>query len=433
MARTARNSKIDTPSARAKLPFNKSGYWISIAKGRAFGYRKGTKGGRWVARMIDEGERQETFIGTADDVLDADGITILNFSEAQEAARKWFLEEVRKEHGEHVGKGNYTVADAMRDYIAHYAVEGKAVADMQSNVNAHILPILGKIELTRLTTKKIEDWHHDLATSGARLRTAKGTEKSKTRPVDNAPDAIRRRRATANRILTRLKAALNYAWKQGKVASDTSWRKIKPFKNVDAPVIRYLTGAECVRLVNACPEDFRRMVQGALLTGCRYSELASLKVVDYNLDNATIAIRTSKSGKPRHVVLTNEGKAFFDTVIAGKDGKDLIFTHNNGNRWGVSHQGKPLSDACKAAKIAPAVSFHVLRHTHGSLLAMQGVPMPVIAQQLGHADTRMTEKHYAHLSPSYVADTIRQNFPTLGLTEDSKIEIFTPKKGKSGR
>ena len=43
--------------------------------------------------------------------------------------------------------------------------------------------------------------------------------------------------------------------------------------------------------------------------------------------------------------------------------------------------------------------------------------MPVIAEQLGHADTRMTEKHYAHISPNYVADTIRQNFPTLGIVK----------------
>jgi hypothetical protein len=49
---------------------------------------------------------------------------------------------------------------------------------------------------------------------------------------------------------------------------------------------------------------------------------------------------------------------------------------------------------------------------------MRGVPMGVIAEQLGHADTRMTEKHYAHLSGGYVADTIRAHFPTLGIAED---------------
>jgi integrase len=56
------------------------------------------------------------------------------------------------------------------------------------------------------------------------------------------------------------------------------------------------------------------------------------------------------------------------------------------------------------------------------------VPMGVIAEQLGHADTRMTEKHYAHLAPSYVADTIRAHFPTLGIAEESTV---MPIRGKT--
>jgi integrase len=72
-----------------------------------------------------------------------------------------------------------------------------------------------------------------------------------------------------------------------------------------------------------------------------------------------------------------------------------------------------MVEACKRAKIKPAASFHVLRHTYGSTLAMRGVPFGVIAKQLGHADTRMTEKHYARLAPSNVADTIRAHFPDL--------------------
>jgi integrase len=38
---------------------------------------------------------------------------------------------------------------------------------------------------------------------------------------------------------------------------------------------------------------------------------------------------------------------------------------------------------------------------------MNGVPLAVIAAQLGHSDTRMVEKHYGHLAPSYVAETVR--------------------------
>jgi integrase len=48
-----------------------------------------------------------------------------------------------------------------------------------------------------------------------------------------------------------------------------------------------------------------------------------------------------------------------------------------------------------------------------------GVPMGVIAAQLGHSDTRMTEKHYAHLAPSYVADTIRAALSTMGKSKET--------------
>jgi hypothetical protein len=52
---------------------------------------------------------------------------------------------------------------------------------------------------------------------------------------------------------------------------------------------------------------------------------------------------------------------------------------------------------------------------------MRGVPLAVIAQQLGHADTRMVEKHYGHLAPSYVADTARAAFGTLGVLQPSNV------------
>jgi integrase-like protein len=73
---------------------------------------------------------------------------------------------------------------------------------------------------------------------------------------------------------------------------------------------------------------------------------------------------------------------------------------------------------------------YILRHTYGSLLAMKGVPMAVIAEQLGHSDTRMTERHYAHLGPSYVADTIRASFPTLGILDAGNVTSLSTKRKK---
>jgi hypothetical protein len=54
-----------------------------------------------------------------------------------------------------------------------------------------------------------------------------------------------------------------------------------------------------------------------------------------------------------------------------------------------------------------------------------------LPEQLGHADTRMTEKHYAHLAPSYVADTIRAHFPTLGIACERTIAPIKSNKRPS--
>jgi hypothetical protein len=53
--------------------------------------------------------------------------------------------------------------------------------------------------------------------------------------------------------------------------------------------------------------------------------------------------------------------------------------------------------------------------------------------QLGHADTRMTERHYAHLAPNYVADTIRANFPRLTSSDTRVVPIRHVRKTQSSR
>jgi integrase len=78
--------------------------------------------------------------------------------------------------------------------------------------------------------------------------------------------------------------------------------------------------------------------------------------------------------------------------------------------------------ACQHAKIDPPVGFHQLRHTWASLALMNGTPLPVVARNLGHADTRMVEKHYGHLAQSYVADAIRAGAPRFGREKPSNVK-----------
>ncbi len=120
-------------------------------------------------------------------------------------------------------------------------------------------------------------------------------------------------------------------------------------------------------------------------------------------------------------MLTDEGRALFSELTAGHSSGDLIFLRDDGKAWGPSHQQRPLDAASARTKIKPAATFHILRHTYASALAMRGVPMGVIAAQLGHSDTRMTERHYAHLSPNYVAETVRAALPALGIVDKSNV------------
>jgi integrase len=302
----------------------------------------------------------------------------------------------------------------MADYMASYSRRaGKAEAATKSCIDALILPPLGDVQLAKLTRRRIETWHEELTEAGARLRTKAG-KPQKFREADQNPEARRRRRSTANRVLTVLKAALNHAFNERKISSDEAWRPVKPFREVDAARVRYLNEDESRRLVNAADVDFRPLVQAALLTGCRYGELTALTVSDYNADAGTVHVRISKSGKPRHVVLTEEGKRFFAAAALGKPADGLLLSGKEGKAWGKSHQHRPFKAACKAAKVAD-LTFHELRHTYASRLAMNAAPLAVIAAQLGHSDTRMVEKHYGHMSPSYVADTVRAAFGDLGI------------------
>jgi integrase len=237
-------------------------------------------------------------------------------------------------------------------------------------------------------------------------------------------------------VLTILKAALNRAWHDDKVASPSAWQKVKPFRAVDAARPRYLTVAEAKRLVNAVDPEYRALVQAGLQTGARYGELCQLAVADFVIveqkrsggDRASIGmihVVKSKSGKKRDIILTEEGTAFFKQLTAGRAGNELMLRHSNGEPFGDSHQIRPIADACDRAKIVPRISFHGLRHTWASLSVMGGMPLMVVARNLGHADTRMVEKHYGHLSPSYVAETVRKHAPTFGFKPDKKIAVLS--------
>jgi integrase len=414
MARTVADVRLQERSARARLAARHHPYWRSISDGRHLGYYKG-KRGRWIARCKapDERDYVTKVLGEADDHFEADGVATLSWAQALELALQWF-EDVRigGKHG-----FRYTVGDALDDYLANHT--GKSREKTRHTIERHIRPLLGDRRVCELTTAELRKFQSDLATRKSVYRAnRKGV--AKLRPEDG--DSIRRGRANANRIFTPLKAALNRAFNDGRVPDDTAWRRVKPFPKVSVARIRYFTTDEITSLLAAAEPWFRAVMQAALFTGGRWSEIHQLKVRDVDLRSGTILFPETKGGRPRYVHLTDEGTRFFARQVADKGPLDTVFFNRHGRPLGPSHQIRPMLETCLKAKVDPA-GFHILRHTYGSTLAMSGVPLAVIAEALGHADERITRKHYAHLSPSYVRDAVRSGLGNLGAFEPAKPRL----------
>ena len=434
MVRSARDSRIDSRSARHRLKAKKSVYRLKLQPGLALGYYKPSKGdGSWIAFVNPSRHgdlapiwRQKA-LGLADDHVDADGTTILDYAQAQAKAREaleaWGREDILRATGEVMPKGPYTVSSAMAAYFKDGERSGmKGIKISVQVANVHILPVFGKMKLEKLTRIKIAAWHSALAGNPRRK-----TGKTRLEPVflaaPTTDDAKRARKNTANRILAILKRALNLAVEQGAYLGPTPWRDVKPFRNVQSSRKRFLSVAEQVRLVNVCPPDFRRLVQAALYTGARYGELGRLAIRDYNPDKGTVFIEFSKSGKARYIILTEEANAYFSAICAGRQPEERILLRDaarrtkykeEGNAWLPSDQTPFMLDACEDASLE-RLAFHELRHTYASCLVNVGVPLVFVAEQLGHVDTRMVERYYGHLCPSARADAIRTLVPALGL------------------
>ncbi|GLH71311.1 phage-related integrase [Geothrix rubra] len=424
MAQRKRLAKIDSPTARATLEPRKTPYWRPLSLGRAIGYAKGKRGGSWVAMAhIKQAKpaRRQMVLGVADDQLPADGLQVLSYDQAFKKALTWFEDELRRAKGLDVPTGPFTIADACKDYLADFELRSKkSLQSTRATIQAHILPRLGKIEVNDLSSTRIEKWLAELVSLPPRVRTRKGAPQQYKEPR-NDEESRRRRMCTCNRVYTILKAILNRAYQRGHASSDRAWKAVKAFRKVESARINHLEPVDQIRLVNACPPGLKELVQAALLTGARYGELARFQVRDFSRSSQSLFVEYAKSMKPRHIPLTEEGMAFFEALTAGRKGNEPLLVKANGEPWGKNHHVRVLEEVFEQAKIRPVLTFHELRHTYAVTLLRAGVDLPAVAKLLGHADTRMVEKHYGHFTPDWAASVLRDKVKRLGIAGGEKL------------
>ncbi|WP_166207193.1 tyrosine-type recombinase/integrase [Cognatiluteimonas telluris] len=362
-------------------------------------------------------------LGTPDDQAAADGAVVLSYAQAVRLATTTQL-EARTARPKHYGDGQ-TLDAVMADYFdSHLAGKGSETISRQS-YRLHA-GALGPKLITALSADTLRKWHRAIASRAP-------TNRGKVMPFDPAdPEQARARKATANRVLSIVKAGLNFAWRNETLPAElpTFWQKVEPFELGDDPPPRMLERGEITRLLNAAPVDLRDLLTAALMTGGRYSEIRRLQVRDYSPDHSTVRIYQSKTGKTLLQPLTAEGVAFFDRVTAGKAPTAPIFTKADGEPWGQSDANKPVRAAVEAARLDD-VSFKTTRATYGKLLLLATKDLEMVAKALGHSDSRVTRKHYAQYLPNEVAKAVAK-MPRLGVMVGEKVSRIDGKKRRAG-
>jgi integrase len=199
----------------------------------------------------------------------------------------------------------------------------------------------------------------------------------------------------------------------------------------------FLTTDEVRRLIAKSEEPVRTIILLAALTGLRIGEILALRWGRINFITTTLRVEETcykgHFGTPKTRASRREvplAPVLVQTLLAHRlrsthqAADDLVF---------ATQQGRPLASdnlrkrgllvACKRAGLRP-ITWHTLRHTHGTLLHEQGTPLKVAQAQLGHSHMAVTLEVYTHASAPAQRQAVNQlesqlfpNVPRLGECE----------------
>ncbi|MGP8166608.1 MAG: tyrosine-type recombinase/integrase [Steroidobacteraceae bacterium] len=389
--------RLDTREQRKRLPPRHEPYYVDVAKGVAVGYRRGVTAASWYLRRFNGNKYHKRELGQADDDVPADGVRVLAWPDVVKLA---IVEPARAD----AYSAKYSVHQSVADYFEHRRARGRSGESVkidEGKVGA-FLEKFADTQVSALTTRDLQSWRDRLVSQPAVNADITETKRR---------DMLRASQATANRIWAICRAALNHAFRTGRVDTDLAWRRIQPFQDVDEARKRFLSIVEANKLLGACKGPFRDLVQAALLTGLRPGELVRLTVGQFQ--ETRLEVSAGKTGKSRFVPLTTQGVALFKKLAKGRPPDALMLPNAEMKSWSRMQIARAMRAAVTAAQLETSAQFYDLRRSYGSLLANAQANDATIAHALGHADTRMTRRHYAHLLDSVVAAELQAKLPTF--------------------
>jgi len=415
--------EIDTPAKRFRLRPRKNPYWQGISGGRgglSLGFRRTKKGeGVWVAKILLDGRRIEERIGTPDGDKAAPGA--LTFPSAIEAAIVWGRRQAASVQAE-VEIAAKRKIPTIRLAVETYIDLRKARADQtgsEGSLKLHALndSDFAAVKLARLSAQTILDWREGLPKTLAA--------------------------STKNRILNDLRAALNAAAaKYRRELPAHILAEIKLGTKAEAitatPRRQLLTNAQVSAIVDAAfevdpDEDFGRLVLLAAVTGARFSQLAALTILDFQIENTRLMMPSSRKGKNREPGARAAVPASIDVMdrilpaVAGRASHEPLLlrwsyrkTGGPGNwvkdkrqAWGrASEIGELWAETIKRAGVSSDTVMYALRHSSIVRGLVKNLPVRLVAA-LHDTSVEMIEKHYAAFIIDMTEDMARQTLIVL--------------------
>ena len=216
---------------------------------------------------------------------------------------------------------------------------------------------------------------------------------------------------TINRYFAALRHILNLAIAESYLVTNP----VKGVRFFPEPTgrLKFLAEGEIARLREYLSPEHWAVVAFSLETGLRLSEQFHARWDCLNTEQGILTIPLSKSGKTRHVILSESAIA----IVGGLSSwTHSPFLFPSPLIPGQAMQGrnfvvKIYEPALKQAGIEGA-TWHTLRHTFASRAVMAGVDIRSVQELMGHSTIIMTMR-YAHLSPSHLRTAV--NKASLGV------------------
>jgi integrase len=203
-------------------------------------------------------------------------------------------------------------------------------------------------------------------------------------------------KSSQNRTMTALRAALNLAVQNRRVAADRriEWASVRQHQGVNQRRMLFLDVDQRRLLIQHATGAVRDLMAGMALTGARPGDLTGARCSQY--DSRTKSVTFAAKNAIRTVPLPDAALTLFDRLAQGKLPNDFLFTRDDGKPWAHSDWDELVRAAAKRAGLPPGVCLYTLRHSYITQSLMDGMSTLDVARISG-TSLAMIERHYGHL------------------------------------